>query len=108
MPLDADSPDRLAAVNRLLRALLGRKVPRDGRLTVQQRRRARHMLRAVDGHMNGASYRDIAEAIFGPHRVADHPWKTSPLRDITMALVKDAHAMIAGGYRALLRRRHRS
>lgn len=57
--------------------------------------------------MNGAGYRDIAKAIFGVERVNDHPWKTSPLRDLTMDLVKDAVAMIAGGYRTLLRRRHR-
>jgi hypothetical protein len=107
VPLDKDGPDRLDSIARLLRARLGRPIPSDTRLTAQQRRRARHMLQAVDGRMNGAGYRDIAKAIFGVERVNDHPWKTSPLRDLTMDLVKDAFAMIAGGYRALLRRRHR-
>jgi hypothetical protein len=108
IPLDQDGLDRIQATERLLRALMGRPVPRDTRLTPQQRRRARHMLQAVDGRTNGASYREIAEAIFGAPRVAADPWKTSPLRDTTMALVRDALAMIAGGYRTLLRRRHRS
>lgn len=107
VPLDKDGPDRLDSIARLLRARLGRPPPSDTRLTAQQRRRARHMLQAVDGRMNGAGYRDIAKAIFGVERVNDHPWKTLPLRDLTMDLVKDAFAMIAGGYRALLRRRHR-
>jgi hypothetical protein len=108
VPLDADGPDRLEAIDRLLRSLLGLPVPRDTRLTPQQRRRARHMLQAADGRMNGAGYRDIAEAIFGPDRVAADPWKTSPLRDVTMDLVRDALVMIDGGYRALLHHRRRS
>lgn len=65
------------------------------------------MLQAVDGRMSGASYREIADAIFGAARVADDPWKTSPLRDATIDLVKDGLSLIAGGYRRLLRRRRR-
>ena len=65
------------------------------------------MLQAVDGHHEGASYREIAERIFGAERVANAPWKTSAIRDATIDLVKDGVALIAGGYRALLRRRRR-
>ncbi|CAL8980541.1 hypothetical protein RHODGE_RHODGE_01379 [Rhodoplanes serenus] len=65
------------------------------------------MLQAVDGHNEGASYREIAEAIFGPARISEMPWKTSPLRDVTIDLVKDGLSLIDGGYRALLRRRRR-
>ncbi|MBI1260643.1 MAG: DUF2285 domain-containing protein [Rhizobiales bacterium] len=108
IPLDLDGLDRLEAVERLLKSLLGRAVPPDARLTKQQRRRARHMLQAVDGRMNGATYREIAGVIYGVSRVASDPWKSSALRDATMDLVKDALAMIAGGYRALLRHRRRS
>jgi hypothetical protein len=107
VPLGADGLDRIDAVTRLWRAVNGRKVPIDGRLTKQQRRRLRRMLQAVDGHAEGASYREIAEAIFGATRVADASWKTSALRDVTIDLVKDGLALIAGGYRALLRRRRR-
>ncbi|WP_371746542.1 DUF2285 domain-containing protein [Aminobacter sp. SR38] len=107
VPLDADGFDRIEGIDRLLRALLGRAVPGDRRLTPQQKRRQRHMLQATDGRMAGATYRDIAGVIFGVDRVASEHWKTSALRDATTALVKDGLAMIAGGYRALLRhRRH--
>lgn len=108
VPLDGDGFDRMAAIDRLLRALLGMAVPRDGRLTPQQKRRLRHMLQATDGRLNGASYREIAGVIFGVDRVASEPWKTSALRDATTALVRDGLAMIAGGYRTLLRHRRRS
>ncbi|MGV1954188.1 DUF2285 domain-containing protein [Agrobacterium sp. 22-214-1] len=108
VPLNADGFDRTEAIDRLLRALLGRAVPDDRRLTPQQKRRHRHMLQATDGRMNGATYRDIAGVIFGVDRVASEPWKTSALRDATTALVKDGLAMIAGGYRMLLRHRRRS
>ncbi|MCE6075304.1 DUF2285 domain-containing protein [Agrobacterium vitis] len=108
VPLDPDGFDRTEAIERLLRALLGRAVPHDRRLTPQQKRRQRHMLQATDGRMNGATYRDIASIIFGVDRVASEHWKTSALRDATTALVKDGLAMIAGGYRTLLRHRRRS
>lgn len=107
VPLDADGPDRLAAINRLLRALLGRRVPHDKRLITQERHRHRVMLQAIDGRMNGASYRDIANVLFGADRVAGEPWKTSSLRYATMGLIKDAFAMIGGGYRTLLHLRHK-
>ncbi|WP_095203508.1 DUF2285 domain-containing protein [Mesorhizobium carmichaelinearum] len=108
VPLDADGLDRIDAVTRLWRALHGRPVFPDTRLTAQQRRRLRHMLQAVDGSMNGASYREIANVIYGAPRVAADFWKTSALRDSTIDLVKDGRAMIAGGYRKLLRHRRKS
>ncbi len=108
VPLDADGPDRIEAIDRLLRALQGRTIPDDRRLTPQQKRRHRHMLQATDGRMNGATYRDIAGVIFGVDRANSEPWKTSALRDATHALIKDGLAMIAGGYRTLLRHRRRS
>jgi hypothetical protein len=66
------------------------------------------MLQAVDGRMNGASYREIAGVVYGVARVADEPWKTSALRDAVMDLVRDAFAMIEGGYLTLLRQRRRN
>ena len=108
VPLDVDGFDRIEATDRLLRALLGRTVPGDGRLTAQQKRRHRFMLQATDGRLDGATYREIAGVIFGIDRVASEPWKTSALRDATTALVKDGLAMIAGGYRTLLRHRRRN
>lgn len=107
VPLDANSPDRIEALTRLWRALHKRSVLPDTRLTAQQRRRLKHMLQAVDGRMNGANYRDIANALYGRSRVAADPWKSSALRDSTMDLVKDGLAMIAGGYLKLMRHRRR-
>ncbi|CAM3245159.1 Uncharacterized conserved protein [Paracoccus aminovorans] len=77
-------------------------------MTAQQRRRLKNMLRAVDGRLNDAEYREIAEVIFGVERVSADPWKTSALRDVVLDLVKDGFAMINGGYRKLLRHRRRS
>ncbi|WP_238986684.1 DUF2285 domain-containing protein [Paracoccus sp. MKU1] len=107
IPLDADGLDRIEAATRLLCFLMRRGVPPDGRLTERQRRRARRMLQAIDGRMSGASYREIARAIYGTDRVGDEPWKTSALRDAVMGFVRDARAMIGGGYCRLLRRRRR-
>lgn len=107
IPLDADILDRLDAVGHLWRMLQGKRVPSDSRLTAQRRRRLRHMLQAVDGRAAGASYREIAEAIYGAPRVASEPWKTSALRDATIDLVKDGLELIAGDYRRLLRHRRR-
>jgi len=81
---------------------------KDTRITKQQRRRLRFMLQASDGRDHGASYREIAQAIFGETRVASDPWKTSPLRDTVIGLVESAAIVIGGGYRQLLRHRRRS
>lgn len=54
--------------------------------------------------MAGASYRDIAESLFGSQRVGEEPWKTSPLRDSTIRLVRGGVALMRGGYRKFLRR----
>ncbi|KAB2737407.1 DUF2285 domain-containing protein [Brucella anthropi] len=107
IPLDSLGLDRIEALTRLWRSLHGHKPPADTRITTQQRRRLKNMIRAVDGRMNNADYREIAEVIFGVERVAADPWKTSALRDAVLDLVKDGSAMIEGGYRKLLRHRRR-
>ncbi|UFS68204.1 DUF2285 domain-containing protein (plasmid) [Paracoccus denitrificans] len=107
IPLDADGLDRLAALDRLLRHLAGYRVPPDQRITAQQRRRLKAMLRAADARHHRASQREIAEALFGPERVAREHWPTSPLRDAVRDLLKDGAGMITGGYRKLLRFRRR-
>lgn len=107
IPLDADGLDRIEAAARLWRTLHKPPGHPDMRVTWQQRRRLKQMLQAVDGRVSGSTYREIAEVIYGEKRVADHPWKTSALRDSTMDLVKGGLALIAGGYRKLLRHRRR-
>lgn len=108
IPLDAEMLGRLEALIRYWSALHGRKQPPDTRMTAQQRRRLRLMLQAADGRSNGASYRDIAIALYGERRVAADAWKTSPLRDAVIGLVKGGRAVIGGGYLNLLRHRRRA
>ena len=81
---------------------------RDTRMTVEQRRRFRLKLRAADGRMNGATYREIAIAIYGAARIDPEPWKTSPLRDAVIAFVEGGMTLINGGYLHLLRHRRRT
>lgn len=107
IPFDEQTLDRIEGVTRLWRAWYGRPVPRDTRMTPDQRRRLRLKLQAADGRMNGASYREIATAIFGDARVSAEPWKTSSLRDAVIELVEGGLDLITGGYLKLLRHRRR-
>jgi len=108
IPIDGDLLDRIDALARLSRAWLERPPLRDTRMTRDQRRRFRLRLRATDGRMNGATYREIAIALYGAARVETDPWKTSPLRDAVIAFVEAGKALIDGGYRQLLRHRRRT
>lgn len=107
IPLDLDGFGRLEAVHRLLAALHGRAIPPDTRLTRQQRTRARRMLQAFDGVRDGATQQDIAQVLFRTGRVSRHEWQASASRHAVMGLLRDARAMIAGGYRKLLKHRRR-
>lgn len=108
IPLDGEAPGRIEALTRFWRAWHHKSIPPDTRITAQRRLRLRLTIQAVDGRDNGASYREIAKAIFGESRVAAEPWKTAPLRDMVIGLVKSASALIGGGYLQLLRHRRRS
>ncbi|OYX71165.1 MAG: hypothetical protein B7Y95_13770 [Rhizobiales bacterium 32-66-11] len=107
IPLGIEGFDRMEAVARLLASLHGRAIPPDTRLTRQQLARARRMLQAVDGHRAGASQREIAKVIFRLKSVRRDDWQSAPERYATTDLIKDGLAMIAGGYRKLLRHRRR-
>lgn len=107
VPLSREGFDRIEAVARLLASLHGQAIPPDSRLTRQQLRRARLMLQAVDGRAAGASYRQIAEVLFGARALDSEPWKTSSRRFATMGLVRNGLALVAGGYRQLLSHRRR-
>lgn len=108
IPLSLDGIDRLEALHRLLAALHGRAIPPDTRLTRQQRARLRRMLQAFDGHRAGATGREIAQVIFRIGSLDRSEWQTSSARHAVKALIRDARAMIAGGYRKLLRHRRSS
>ncbi|WP_456664280.1 DUF2285 domain-containing protein [Bradyrhizobium sp. LB13.1] len=64
-------------------------------------------LRAVAAYLAGATYRSIAEALFGNARISDRGWKTHDLRSRTRRLVQSGLAFVRGGYRKLLRPRRR-
>ena len=108
VPLGMDGLDRLEAVHRLLAALHGRKIPSDTPLTRQQRARLRRMLQAFDGHRAGATGQEIAQVIFRTGTLDRNEWQASYARHAVKALIRDARAMIAGGYRKLLRHRRSS
>jgi hypothetical protein len=71
-------------------------------LPTQRQARLVASLRAVDGRSEGASYREIAEILFGVDRICEESWKTSSLRDRTIRLVRSGLALMRGGYRRLL------
>jgi Uncharacterized conserved protein (DUF2285) len=103
LPLDKLFEIRVSAALRLWHGLSGRSVGRDPAMLPDARRdRLMLALRALDGRLDRASYRDIAEALFGTGRVPERGWKTHDLRDRTVRLVRLGHAMMQGGYRRLL------
>ena len=103
LPLDKVFEIRASAALRLWRGLTGRSVGRDGAMLPAPRRdRLALALRALDGRLDKASYRDIAEALFGAGRVPERGWKTHDLRDRTVRLARLGHAMAQGGYRRLM------
>ncbi|WP_234729396.1 DUF2285 domain-containing protein [Acidocella facilis] len=108
VPFDDDFSLRMAGLFRFGQYLTGQRtspLPRSMRLTSQRRDRLILMLRALDAHLAGATYREIAAALFGNEAAAEHGWKTSPVRARTIRLVQDAIAMMEGGYFNLLRGR---
>ena len=105
VPLGLDGFARIAAVRRFLSALHGRAIPPDTRLTRQQRIRLRRMLRAFDGHRAGATQQEIAQVILKIGPLDRDEWQASSARHTIKALLRDAHSMVAGGYRKLLRHR---
>lgn len=108
LPMDDDFETRDRAAQRLWRALTNQPLgPALEWITPQQRVRLLMALRALDGHLDGASYRAIAEVLFGPARVPTKGWKTHELRSQTIRLVKFGLRMMRGGYRGLLRPRRR-
>ena len=106
LPLDEDFRLRVLSLVRFQRRLAGRASgppPKAWLLTRRHRRRLIMMVRALDGHLADASYREIAHALYGAEAVARYAWKTSSIRGQTIRLVQDAVRMMRGGYRSLLR-----
>jgi len=103
LPLDALFDVRLAAARRLWLALNGRDPGEDpAALSQAQRDHLVDALRALDGRLDNATYREIAAALFGASRIPEHGWKTHDLRDRTIRLCRLGSDFMQGGYRQLL------
>jgi hypothetical protein len=102
--LDANFDIRLQAAHRFLSAIEGRRLGTPP-LTLPRQRRQRFILtiRALDAWLQGHSYREIAEGLFGKEQVMGRSWRAHDLRSRVIRLVQNGLAMMRGGYRALLR-----
>jgi hypothetical protein len=100
--LDKTTPLRAEATLRFWRLLQDGHPQAPPILPMQRRSRLVSSLCALDGRAEGASYRDIAEALFGRDRVDRENWKTSSVRDRTIRLVRSGLVLMRGGYRRLL------
>nr|WP_249803761.1 DUF2285 domain-containing protein [Bradyrhizobium zhengyangense] len=108
LPFDDDFDARAYAARRLWRAMNGRAPgPAFHQLSKQRRERLSAAIRALDARTAGGSYRMIAEGLFGKKRIPERAWKTHDLRNRTVRLVQGGLALVRGGYRKLLRPRHR-
>ena len=103
LPLDKYFDTRVTAATRLWRGLAGRSPGRSpAQLSVVRRERLILALRALDGRLEMATYRDIAQTLFCASRIPDRGWKTHDTRDRTVRLVRLGLSMMQGGYRHLL------
>jgi hypothetical protein len=105
IPLDGNFNVRADAALRLWRLLTGERHGRPAELlTRRQRQQLVLAIRALDGHLAGATYREIAEVLFGTARVpTGSSWKTHDLRGRTIRLVRRGLKLMRGGYLDLLR-----
>lgn len=103
IPLDDATPQRADAAMCFWRHTTGQQT-RTGPSGHRRRLHIGNALRALDGHLSGATYRAIAESLFSPARIAAEPWKTASVRDATIRLVRNGLALMRGGYRNFLRR----
>ncbi|GAA5264641.1 hypothetical protein ACOSOMT5_P1066 [Acidiphilium sp. MT5] len=102
LPLDGSAGHRAEATLRFWRLLAHGAASRSD--TERNNEKLMIVLRALDAKLDGASYRMIAEAIFGADRISSEPWKTSSRRDAIIRLVRNGMAMMHGKYRSLLHR----
>ncbi|TXH80721.1 MULTISPECIES: DUF2285 domain-containing protein [unclassified Afipia] len=105
IPFDMHVAQRVEAVLRLWHRLTDVAVrPVVSPLTEQQRRRMILMLRALDGHQQQATYRDLAATLLDAdvRTQSRRDWLTSSYRSQIIRMVKDAVGRMRGGYRDLL------
>ena len=103
LPLDALFDLRANSALRLWRALMGRYPGPDPTILSRARRdRLLLALRALDGRLDKASYREIAEVLFALGRLTSRAWQTHDARDRTIRLVRYGFGLMEGGYLRLL------
>jgi len=103
LPLDQFFESRAIAAIRLWRGLAGLNLgPNPAALPKARRDRLILALRALDGRLDDATYREIASALFADAGVSDRGWKGHDLRDRTIRLVRYGLGMMHSGYRRLL------
>lgn len=108
LPLDRNFDVRLSAAHRFWLALEQRPPgPAPLALSIPTQHRLILAMRAVDGWLEGNSYRKIAQGLFGAHRIPDRGWKTHDLRSRTIRLVQMGLRLMRGRYRDLLRRKYK-
>jgi hypothetical protein len=108
LPLDSNFDIRSQAAHRFWSALELRPLgPPPLALSFPRQQRLILAMRAVDGWLEGNNYREIAQGLFGKHRVPDRDWKTHDLRGRTIRLIQTGLALMRGGYRALLRHKRK-
>ena len=102
LPLDELFKERLEVGRRLHRLLVQRR-PVAPSLTIYRRRRLKLALRALDGSLEGADYRAIAEALFGDRVSSGAAFRSDSLRAQAIRLVSYGTKLMRGGYLSLLR-----
>ena len=108
IPLGPEGLDRIEAIQRLLANQHRRRsIPRDTRLTAQQKARLRRVLQASDAAFHGATQKQIAEVLFRTGRLDRDEWQVSSARFAVSSLLREGRDLIAGGYRKLLRHQRR-
>ena len=108
IPLGPEGLDRIEAIQRLLADQHRRRsIPRDTRLTAQQKARLRRVLQASDAAFHGATQKQIAEVLFRTGHLGRDEWQVSSARFAVSSLLREGRDLIAGGYRKLLRHQRR-
>ncbi len=101
IPIDDIADTRCEAVKRFYRFLIGEYPSCMPRRSVL-REKYPHALQALDGCLAGASYREIAEVMFGAARIEQDSWKTSTIRSSTIRLARMGVELMRSGYKDLL------
>lgn len=103
LPFDTLFAERMTIALRLWRAARHGETPTVDAPSADQLRRRKLILRALDAHLAGATYREIAVGLFGRKRVpSGSAWRVHHLRSRTIRLVQDGLERMRGGYLRLL------